>query len=560
MKNNFNNYSYLLAFALFAILFSCGRDEVVMTPLDDDNPIVFPEPAQVITTSVLGQVLSEEGLPLEGASVTCLSCITELSMETDSTGNFLFQQIENKGISAFISIEYRGMFKAFRRLGVLEDRFNYTEIKLQKKQSIGEVDATKVGTLIHESGATISFTENSIVDESGQRYNGTFEVVAAWINPEAQDLNQNMIGDLSGIDESGAIQALSTYGMLVVELLDPSGNELNLLEGEIAILKFPIPESLVATAPETIPLWSYDEENGYWVEEGEAQLDGNFYVGSVGHFSSWNVDTKGAAIDISGQIVIRAAEMEAIPAYFEVFVSGPSIGQRGGWLCEDGSFLFFNFPANESFRLEILDYCGNVVYQEDHQGYDESLMLSDIFIAGSSVEFQSLSGSAINCEREVVNNGLVYLIVDEKFFVFPLAGGHFDFVIPVCENINATLQVFDIDNLTVSDPIMVTQIDATFTYDDIFICSGIQNFAQYSVNGVPFFFAPEGDFFFAELMDPNSQILVKQFHIWDIDSSARSELEIRFEDSFAEIGLHPCLLYTSPSPRDGLLSRMPSSA
>ena len=24
--------------------------------------------------------------------------------------------------------------------------------------------------------------------------------------------------------------------------------------------------------------------------------------------------------------------------------------------------------------------------------------------------------------------------------------------------------------------------------------------------------------------------------------------------------LHPCLLYTSPSPRDGLLSRMPSSA
>ena len=26
------------------------------------------------------------------------------------------------------------------------------------------------------------------------------------------------------------------------------------------------------------------------------------------------------------------------------------------------------------------------------------------------------------------------------------------------------------------------------------------------------------------------------------------------------IGVAPCLLYTSPSPRDGLLSRMPSSA
>ena len=28
----------------------------------------------------------------------------------------------------------------------------------------------------------------------------------------------------------------------------------------------------------------------------------------------------------------------------------------------------------------------------------------------------------------------------------------------------------------------------------------------------------------------------------------------------ARVGVHCCLLYTSPSPRDGLLSRMPSSA
>ena len=29
---------------------------------------------------------------------------------------------------------------------------------------------------------------------------------------------------------------------------------------------------------------------------------------------------------------------------------------------------------------------------------------------------------------------------------------------------------------------------------------------------------------------------------------------------FARLGVTNCLLYTSPSPRDGLLSRMPSSA
>ena len=31
-------------------------------------------------------------------------------------------------------------------------------------------------------------------------------------------------------------------------------------------------------------------------------------------------------------------------------------------------------------------------------------------------------------------------------------------------------------------------------------------------------------------------------------------------DYIADLGVNTCLLYTSPSPRDGLLSRMPSSA
>ena len=33
-----------------------------------------------------------------------------------------------------------------------------------------------------------------------------------------------------------------------------------------------------------------------------------------------------------------------------------------------------------------------------------------------------------------------------------------------------------------------------------------------------------------------------------------------FENKWVVIGVSSCLLYTSPSPRDGLLSRMPSSA
>ena len=41
------------------------------------------------------------------------------------------------------------------------------------------------------------------------------------------------------------------------------------------------------------------------------------------------------------------------------------------------------------------------------------------------------------------------------------------------------------------------------------------------------------------------------------DQRQFAEAEQQLEEAYL---LRPCLLYTSPSPRDGLLSRMPSSA
>ena len=45
-----------------------------------------------------------------------------------------------------------------------------------------------------------------------------------------------------------------------------------------------------------------------------------------------------------------------------------------------------------------------------------------------------------------------------------------------------------------------------------------------------------------------------------IESIESIGVECREEYNNEVCGLNGCLLYTSPSPRDGLLSRMPSSA
>ena len=56
----------------------------------------------------------------------------------------------------------------------------------------------------------------------------------------------------------------------------------------------------------------------------------------------------------------------------------------------------------------------------------------------------------------------------------------------------------------------------------------------------------------AELMD--------SYHGGVAHKIAQIDLEIRMNGAFENVEANACLLYTSPSPRDGLLSRMPSSA
>ena len=65
-------------------------------------------------------------------------------------------------------------------------------------------------------------------------------------------------------------------------------------------------------------------------------------------------------------------------------------------------------------------------------------------------------------------------------------------------------------------------------------------------------------------MDMEAQVLESKVHIITVSSSSVRNVENCLKQSELEVDKivlnSVCLLYTSPSPRDGLLSRMPSSA
>ena len=118
-----------------------------------------------------------------------------------------------------------------------------------------------------------------------------------------------MPGMLYAENENGAERMLQTLGMLAVELRGSGGEDLNLAEGSTSEIKVPVDASLMSIAPNTIPLWYFDEVNGYWKEEGQATLQGNMYVGTVSHFSFWNCDIPTEAITLC----VTATNEENVP-------------------------------------------------------------------------------------------------------------------------------------------------------------------------------------------------------------------------------------------------------
>ena len=150
------------------------------------------------------------------------------------------------------------------------------------------------------------------MDVDGNEYSGEVKVFAKYLDPSKLETLEEMPGDLTGVDSEGNMMGLTSFGMLAVELTSQDNNEVYLPVGEKARITMPVPADLLGHAPETIPLWHFDEEIGTWLEEGSAQLVGDQYVGEVEHFSFWNCDYPYELVNLKGFVVIDGIGGESL--------------------------------------------------------------------------------------------------------------------------------------------------------------------------------------------------------------------------------------------------------
>jgi hypothetical protein len=439
----------LLAIGL-TLLYSCRKD----VANEQFNPIAVPPSKASLGTTVsiniTGFVTDENSHPVSGANVVAGG----VTVATDSFGYFSIKNAVVPQIAGSVKVIYPGYFTGYKTFICTSSKSMFTRVKLMPKVNVGTVVASTGGTVTNVNGGIVTLPGNSaVVAVSNTAYSGNIHVAMHFIDPTNIDVvTLNMPGDLRGIDSANNIQGLNSYGMLAVELTGDGGQLLQIASGKQATLSFPIPSSLLASAPGSIPLWSFNDTTRLWQEEGVAIKVGNNYVGNVAHFSYWNCDIPfGAGITFETQFVDSALHPLANVNIEVSTQAGVFIGCHG--YTDSLGFISGYVPANSALQINCLvPSCYYSSFEKDFTTTTANIDLGTFAVNLTQRNYYTINGTVIDCSNAPVTDGRIILIPSDYSgnISVPLTNGSFSFSPISCPNVTYSIAAIDNTNIQAS--------------------------------------------------------------------------------------------------------------
>ena len=467
-----------ISLTLFVLL--CGIVSIIACTKYKDPIYSNDLPSdKLVTTSIQGRVVDENGLPVYGAVVSAGG----QDSTTDVDGNFSFKNIEVSSRFGYVKVVKSGYFDGSRSVITNVAGTNYVTINLIPKTLKGTFAASAGGTIVVSTGDTVVYDPSAVITEStGAAYTGTVHVYAAYLGPADADLSKKMPGDLRGIGTDGKETVLQTYGMMVVQMEGDAGEKLQLASGKPARLTMQIPDTLTSSAPSTIPLWYFNDTTGKWIEQGSAAKTGTSYVGTVSHFTWWNCDI--AASSVNYKLHLQDVHGIAL-THTHIQFSSPSIGAGGTAYTDANGDVSGLLPKGYAFTMQVLNPCGDMEYQQDL-----GTILADLNLGNVTVDLGTaaliLTGTVTDCSNSPVATGYVSVLVDGLSYRAAVSNGVFAMSIARCSaaKTSATLTAGDLGTLQTGQPV---ELDVTKDSIDVGTLSACgQSIDQYiyvTVNG-----------------------------------------------------------------------------
>lgn len=303
------------------------------------NPPTPVQPSSMTMAKLSGFVTSEYGYPLSGVKVTSGNEVAY----TNANGAFSLNSINlvsGRAIVRFSSASYADVVRSveFKEGEVWEVQMKYVNTR--------SITPTVDNNIVvdYSNNVKVDIPANSLVDGQGNVVTEPVTIRSTYLNPEDEDFASQMPGgDLAAVRTNGSDAQLISYGMISIDAT-ANGKELQLKDGSEATVTFPAAPAGME-AYNQIPLWSFDEEKGLWIEEGMAtkQADGT-YVGTIKHFSWHNLDYPESRATVAVEVVDEAGK--AIP--FQKVI----VGQTYGVTDINGKFSTF-VPTNTDFVVTV---------------------------------------------------------------------------------------------------------------------------------------------------------------------------------------------------------------
>lgn len=431
-----------------------------------------------VNRDFIGQVVDINGNPVSNANIK----IGSTTGTTDSNGVFILKNATVYERFAYITAKKTGYVDGSRTM-VPTNGDNNVKIMLLPLQPTQVINAGVSSEVSLLSGTKVVF-DGAFQDENGAAYSGSVSVSMYHLLPSDNKLSELMPGALFAQDGSGNARALETLGMLSVELRGASGQKLQIASGHTAQVVMKIDNSQLGTAPNTIPLWHFDNDKGYWIEEGTATRQGNNYVGNVSHFSWWNCDAPFPVVSMCVNVV--DANGNALSnVQVGIIRSGnnyPAIGSTNA----DGQVCGL-VPANETLTVVVLDNCGNTIYSGSVGPLSTNTTLPAITVTNPAVTPTTVTGNLVTCSNAAVTNGYVIMKVGYTTQIATVTNGSFSFNTLVCGGTNATftLEGADYDNLQVTGEITYTFTTPTTNIGNLVACSTVTEIISYQIDNDP---------------------------------------------------------------------------
>lgn len=472
--------SISLVLVSMLLVLSCDNDD---TAFVINNQNEGPDPTEFIQNfgneinrDFLGTVVDTNNNPIDNVMITIGSSVAM----TDSNGVFIINDATVNQRFGYVKAEKAGYIHASRAV-VPSTGTNKVRIMMLPEIVAGTTASGTQETISLANGASVAL-DGDYINPDGTEYTGNVNVIMHHLDPVDEDMPDQMPGMLYAANAQNEERMLQTLGMLAVELRGDGGQDLNLAEGSSAEIRIPVDPSLMSTAPSTIPLWYFDESNGFWVEEGQATLVGTEYVGTVAHFSFWNCDIPAEAVNLC---IVASDEEGNELSNLLITLTSDTFGTTSGYTNENGEVCGL-VPSGETLGLNvyIFDVCGeNAIYSETVGPFNADSTISITVPDNVDIVSETVIGNFTTCNGDPVTDGYVQLGYGNQTFTDVVTNGEFEINLIRCsENNEFSIEASDFVNLQVTDSINYTFTTPLTDIGTISACNDVTEFIQYTID------------------------------------------------------------------------------